>query len=51
MSIKYKRVILKISGEALAGENGFGFDFNTVDAICEQATDIIADGINMALHS
>ena len=24
---KYKRVMLKISGEALAGENGFGLDF------------------------
>ena len=25
---KYKRVMLKLSGEALAGENGFGIDFN-----------------------
>ena len=26
-NIKYKRVMLKISGEALSGTNGFGFDF------------------------
>ena len=26
----YKRVMLKISGEALSGANGFGFDFDNV---------------------
>ena len=30
---KFKRVILKVSGEALAGNNGFGFDFNVVEKI------------------
>ena len=30
---QYKRVILKVSGEALAGENGFGFDFDIVKRI------------------
>ena len=33
MEPKYKRVLLKISGEALAGENGFGLDENTLEAI------------------
>ena len=28
-NIAYKRVMLKISGEALSGANGFGFDFDT----------------------
>ena len=27
----YKRVMLKVSGEALSGENGFGFDFDIVN--------------------
>ena len=49
MSIKYKRVILKISGEALAGENGFGFDFNTVDAICEQVKECVKLGAEVAI--
>ena len=31
---KYKRVLLKISGEALGGEKGMGFDEPTTDAIC-----------------
>ena len=28
--LKYKRVLLKISGEALAGDKHFGFDFDVV---------------------
>ena len=30
---KYKRVMLKISGEALAGDSGFGIDFNVAKRI------------------
>lgn len=32
--IMYKRVILKLSGEALAGKSGFGIDYNTVCSVC-----------------
>ena len=32
---KYKRVLLKISGEALAGEKKFGLDFGVIDAVCD----------------
>ncbi|MCR5781210.1 MAG: UMP kinase [Clostridia bacterium] len=35
MSIRYKRVLLKISGEVLAGPNKMGIDFDTVRPICE----------------
>lgn len=35
MSIRYKRVLLKISGEVLAGQNKMGIDFDTVRPICE----------------
>ncbi len=34
MQLKYKRVLLKISGEALAGARGTGFDDATIAAIC-----------------
>jgi uridylate kinase len=30
MALKYPRVLLKLSGEALAGDKGFGFDFDTI---------------------
>ena len=35
MPIKYKRVLLKLSGEALAGEKKFGIDYNVISSICE----------------
>lgn len=35
MSLKYKRVLIKISGEALSGEKGTGFDFGFVSSVCE----------------
>ena len=34
MALKYKGILLKISGEALGGEKGMGFDEPTMDAIC-----------------
>lgn len=34
MSIKYKRVLLKLSGEALSGNKGFGLDVDTIQNIC-----------------
>ena len=36
MAIAYKRVLIKISGEALAAEKKTGYDFNFVSAVCEQ---------------
>ena len=43
MNIKYHRILLKLSGEALAGEKGSGFDENVMRSICEgvkQARDL-----------
>ncbi len=34
MELKYKRVLLKVSGEALAGSKKTGFDFDTITPIC-----------------
>ncbi|MEG0570491.1 MAG: UMP kinase [Oscillospiraceae bacterium] len=35
MSLKYKRVLLKLSGEALAGEKGFGLDYSVIVPVCK----------------
>ena len=35
MNLKYKRVLLKLSGESLSGKIGHGIDFDTVVKICE----------------
>lgn len=33
---KYKRILIKLSGEALAGEKGFGLDYGVIIPICKQ---------------
>lgn len=35
-ALKYKRILVKISGEALAGERGTGLDFPVVEQVCSQ---------------
>ena len=34
MAVRYKRILLKLSGEALAGDRGVGFDEATLESIC-----------------
>ena len=46
---KYKRVLLKLSGEALAGEQGFGIDPSVVREITEQIGEIAKDDIEIAI--
>lgn len=45
----YKRVMLKISGEALSGANGFGFYFDTVSRIAKEVKEIVDMGIEVGL--
>ncbi len=40
MQTKYKRVILKLSGEALGGENGFGLDHDVINGIADQIIEL-----------
>lgn len=46
---EYKRVILKISGEALAGKNGFGFDFDVVKRIALEIKELIVMNLEVGL--
>lgn len=46
---KYKRVLLKLSGEALAGDLGFGIDPKVVREITEQISEIAKDDIRIAI--
>lgn len=45
----YKRVVLKISGEALAGKKGFGFDFDVLKKIALEVKDLIAMEVEVGL--
>lgn len=49
MDRKYKRVVLKLSGEALAGSQGYGIDPVTVDVISKQVVEIAKKGIQVAI--
>ena len=47
--LRYQRVLLKISGEALAGERGLGFDFETMDRIAEEIAAVVRQGTSLGL--
>ena len=49
MQPKYKRILLKLSGEVLAGEQGHGFDFDTIGAICKSIKEISDMGVQVGL--
>lgn len=46
---KYKRVILKLSGEALAGPKGFGLDPRIITAIAREVKEITDIGVQVAI--
>ncbi|NLP45820.1 MAG: UMP kinase [Epulopiscium sp.] len=45
----YKRVLIKLSGEALAGEKGFGFDEKNVRRVGEQLIESLQQGIQISV--
>lgn len=49
MEPKYKRVLLKISGEALAGDKGFGLDEPTINKICRNIKKIVDMGVQVSI--
>ena len=46
---KYHRVLLKLSGEALMGDNGYGIDPKVIDDLAEQIKHIVDDGVQVAI--
>jgi len=46
---KYKRVLLKLSGEALAGPNKTGFDEATCLEVARQVKSLVEDGVQVAI--
>jgi len=45
----YKRVLLKISGEALAGEKKFGLDFTVIENVCKVIKQCVALGVEVGI--
>ena len=47
--LKYKRVLLKLSGEALMGEQGYGIDPAVISQIANEVKLLVDDGLELAL--
>ena len=49
MELKYKRILLKLSGEALAGEKKFGLDFDVINPICKAIRECVDLGAQIGV--
>lgn len=45
----YQRVLLKLSGEALMGEDAFGINPSTIDRIVRDIAEVVASGVQLAI--
>jgi len=48
-ALPYKRVLLKLSGEVLMGEMGYGIDSGTIDRIACELVDVLKSGVELAV--
>jgi len=46
---KYRRILLKLSGEALAGGTGYGIDGETIRAIAQDVAEVVEAGVQMGV--
>jgi uridylate kinase len=48
-ALRYKRVLLKLSGEALAGEKGFGIEPSVVDQLTDEIRTLVEMGVKLGI--
>ncbi|MBT3348986.1 UMP kinase [bacterium] len=46
---KFKRILLKLSGEALLGKKDFGIDYDILDHICDEVAEVHKTGVEIAI--
>ena len=49
MEPKFKRILLKVSGEALAGDNKTGLNFDVINEICKSIKKCVDEGIQVGI--
>jgi uridylate kinase len=49
MGTTYQRVLLKLSGEALMGDLGYGIDPTIVQAVAQEVSEVVASGVQVAI--
>lgn len=47
--LRYKKILLKVSGEVLMGEQGFGIDPKTLEAMAEDISEVVKQGVELCL--
>ena len=47
--LRYRRVLLKLSGEALAGERGFGIEPAVVDQLTDEIQSLVEMGVSLGI--
>ncbi len=47
--LKYRRVLLKVSGEALSGDAGHGLDFEIIESVCKSIKECVDMGVQVGL--
>ncbi len=48
-AVKYSRVVLKVSGEAMSGSSGFGLDLGVVESLAQQIRDVAQMGVEISI--
>jgi uridylate kinase len=46
---RYRKVLLKVSGEVLMGDQAYGIDMKTVDAVAEEVAEVVRHGVQLCL--
>ena len=46
---RYRRILLKVSGEVLMGDGGFGIDMKTIDAVAMEISELVGLGVELCL--
>ncbi len=49
MTVKYKRLLLKLSGEALMGEDSYGINPKVLDFVAGEVKDVLAEGVELGI--
>ncbi len=47
--LRYSRALLKLSGEALAGDKGFGYDYDVLDRLAGEISEVVDMGVALGL--
>ena len=47
--LRYRRILLKVSGEVLMGDQAFGIDLKTLDLVSADIAEVVASGVELCL--